>query len=1296
MKYNQPLQDVPVSLWRRITAFINIVLLTFYACLPGTAAAYEFISDAFIETEINSNPQFQISSNNDYLVEKAYYVTDTTSISTQTIASFHQKLLDHRKSSLPVPLMIPIINGDITIIIPHYPLEKLIGDSFVQSRFIRSQIFNQLNRNLLNDTIGTEAQQINTLYNQAFEFSALSNKRFGEQLTRSDINTFGKNLIWPELRNVNGQTILVPVVHLTDITIDAQLVDGHVVEFGGAETQFNNITINAGTLNLRRNTLLNVASNLNLNEGAKLKSSHDLNVLVGGTLQNISGQISAEGNAYIIAGQYLQKTMVHRYATKTTQGSRLGQIASVDANGNIYIKTSGDLVVKGGTISGSNIILKADGNIVLQSQETTYVRNEEVFGWNESESIIQQLGSQLTAEENIRLIASGAIEINASTLHADKGAIEILAGQGVYILNAENQFQSQRNGKFGSTTIQEQEFQTIAMRSAIEAGKGIVIATELGDVTLKGTQLTSASGTEIIARNGSVNFLLTKEQSNYFYNKVVKGFWKIKTTTQQDDVETAVYNEIVGGIKVQATHGMTLELGQYEDGDIANGINTETSRISAQIKALTEQINALTKIGASVSSLEAQRDLLSQDLLNEQLAQLAQTDSLAWMQTLHNDPEYTDNFNLVYQELVELHKFDKTSNLSPAAMAIIAIAVAVAMGPAGAGLLGTSATAIQGAGFISAAAMQAGALAIATQAATGLASGQGLENTAKSLFHSDNIRATATAMVTAGALDYFKDSATFFDNIPTDQDFSSLTDLEKLQTLAYQTEIAVRNAVVRTGISTVISGGDLGDFNDMFVQNLAQSVVDKIGEAVAGEIGDFTDLDPALRYIAHAGLGCLTGSLSSEISGSDTELGCYSGAGGAVIGEVTADLYLETLEDDNNAILTELAANGDAYTQQELRGLATELKQKGVDIAKLSAAFAALVLGGNVDIAATAGQNAAENNSLSTLILHLMYEWNQPGYHKAQLALIGRGEHPSQALIDEVIAAGVDLVVDNTDPQTLKDIASQIDTVESYSQEYVGQYVDDIITFVYLSDTGQAITAEWNSIPGETRDALIGAGKVLSILIPIAKVKYIGDVNNAIKIDHQKSVDTYYDNEGNIVDPNTGTIKLPDNVTVIKGFDSVTDSALNPELLRSDMDGYVKDTKVRDGYSLSAASITVDGKTIYLTAVSGALTVDVPFRGLSEINLNGVTYILIHKDSESVMGVYNPENGQNNINHAEKKLMSYMQDNYSGQSANVTITSQNTFADKPGMCTSCTFSNVGFGTNNPSFTINMFHGVTND
>jgi len=727
MKKNTFKTVLPTPLWRKITASINIFLLVFYSCLPGTVAAYELISDGFIQADIYSNEQYQTSYSKEYAYEKSYYIEDTVSPSAQNIASFHAKLLNFRKTSLPAPVMVPIINDGITIILPIYNLDKQIGDPFVQTRLIRSQIFNLVERNLLSDAYSNEIAQINDLYTEAFNFSAVSSKRFGEKLTQNDVDTFDKNFIWPELRTIDGQELLVPIVHLTTSTIDDLLVDGHTIEFGGATVALNSLTINSGTVHAKKSTFLDIATDLTINEGGTLAADDDLNVLVGGTLQNISGQITAEGNINILAGQFIQKTIVHRFATPTTQGTRLGAVASMSGN-NISIRSSNDITIEGGTVNGNNVTFLANGNISISSQNTTTIRNVERPGWSENTSTLTQLQSQITAEDSVRLIANGAIEINGSTIHANSGTIEVLAGQGIYILNTENQFQSARTNEYDNVTEQTNEFQSVAIRSALKAGQNIVIATEMGDITLKATQLTSTSGTSINAKNGAVNFLLTKEQDRYFYNRVHEGFLKIKTTTIQDDVDTAVYNEIIGGVAVEATQGITIELGQYPDGGISEGVDTETARISADLKALNESLAYAQEHGLPTDVIEADIATRSNDLMNEQLAQLAgQDDSLAWMSDVYNDSDFQNNVTIAYQELVELHKFDRTSTLSPAAMAIIAIAVAVAMGPAGAGWVGTGSNAIGPVlgEFIGQAAVQAGALAIATQAATGLASGQG-------------------------------------------------------------------------------------------------------------------------------------------------------------------------------------------------------------------------------------------------------------------------------------------------------------------------------------------------------------------------------------------------------------------------------------------------------------------------------------------------------------------------------------------------------------------------------------------
>jgi hypothetical protein len=125
-----------------------------------------------------------------------------------------------------------------------------------------------------------------------------------------------------------------------------------------------------------------------------------------------------------------------------------------------------------------------------------------------------------------------------------------------------------------------------------------------------------------------------------------------------------------------------------------------------------------------------------------------------------------------------------------------------------------------------------------------------------------------------------------------------------------------------------------------------------IGEVGANQIGDAAklgDINSAAQYIAHAALGCGVGALGGG--------NCASGATGAVIGEVAGELYKFMTPGERS--------------QAELEGTFAEWKQKGVDIAKLSAALGAFVAGLDVNSAAATGANSAENNAFAHIGLSI-------------------------------------------------------------------------------------------------------------------------------------------------------------------------------------------------------------------------------------------------------------------------------------------------------------------------------------
>ncbi|QPB85691.1 hypothetical protein CWC22_022040 [Pseudoalteromonas rubra] len=1014
MKNNNFNPEKPISLWQKCVGYLNIALLVGQLGLPTLAQAFTLFDAQQAAAELNADPAFTKVSNSDSQFVKSDYVVESSQArSAQTIETFHAKLVEHNKSGLNPPKYIPIANDSITVIFPHYELTKRVGDRFVQSRMVRTQIYNQLNRTLINGSYTNETQQINDLYNNAFEFAGSTATKFGDKVTENNLKSFNKNFIWPELQTINGEKVLVPVVHLTQSTVDNQRVDGHVTEFGGSRAEFRSITINSGTLKTQRDTFVKTAKDLTVMPKAEIRADGDLNLFVGGTLQNLSGRLSAAQNVDIVAGQYVQKTVLHRYNTAYGQGTRLGQIASVDGQ-NIRIQSYGDIVVEGGEINGNTIGLRADGNIILKSQQTTYSSNKEYKGFKESASEVEHLTTKLSAKDSIYLMAAGAIELKAAELHADEGVIEILAGQGIFISNEFNQFQKQSSAKWGKTTEEEQEFQTIAIRSALEAGKGVMIASDFGDVTLQATQITSGTGTTIDARNGKVNLLLAKEQDHYFYNRVKKGTWKIKTETIQDTVDTAVYNEIIGGVKVHATHGMTLELGQYEG-----------------------------------------------ETLQQTLNKFSGNESLSWMSDLHNDPEFAGNINLVYQKLVEIHKHDKTSSLSPAAMAIVAIAVSVAMGPAGAQLIGTSGS-IGAVGFVNGAAMQAGALALATQAATSIANGEGIDGAIKNITSSEGLRSLAVSMATAGVLnsEVFK-SSSFFANADLGSRFFSS---EWAIDIANQATQAVVTSTVRAGITAAINGTSFGD---SFKTSLMQYGVDQLGEYMASEIKGLAsehNWSDAVRYIAHAGAGCIYGAALAEASGSTANgVSCASGAGGAVVGEIIGDAQKKKIEEREQQLskllegeVNLMLANSDFvgleaevakrnYLLDRTPAITEELhrlKAAGVDLAKLGAGLAAFAAGGDVNIASSSGANAAEHNALFLIFIPVVLKLIDTALLVNDFVEVAQvyddfgPEAGDKALADTLTAMGIGLAISQLIPGS-KVFEKALDKLKAVGQDKI-------------------------------------------------------------------------------------------------------------------------------------------------------------------------------------------------------------------------------------------------------------------
>ena len=301
---------------------------------------------------------------------------------------------------------------------------------------------------------------------------------------------------------------------------------------------------------------------------------------------------------------------------------------------------------------------------------------------------------------------------------------------------------------------------------------------------------------------------------------------------------------------------------------------------------------------------------------------------LEYLNALANNP------NVKWDQVALAHEkwsYDQ-GGLTGAGAALLTIVVTyftAGMGTAAVG--GTAATATSAATVMGsttlATAVNAGFSALASQAAVAMVNNKGdIGKTLEQLGKEESIKGLLTTMVTAGALD--KLNASYFKGVDAKSSF--FDQLQKNVTNNLATDM-VNSALAGKPFDEKTFANSLQ--NALITTGMAQGAFG-IGEGLKNE-----DLNAFTHKLAHAVLGCAGGAATAGNAS-----GCAPGAVGAVVGELAAEYYNPTSDKSKTA--------------------------QTVGFAKVIAAVAGLIAGGGgdnaaaVNIAATAGANAAENNKM--------------------------------------------------------------------------------------------------------------------------------------------------------------------------------------------------------------------------------------------------------------------------------------------------------------------------------------------
>ena len=602
------------------------------------------------------------------------------------------------------------------------------------------------------------------------------------------------------------------------------------------------------------------------------------------------------------------------------------------------------------TLTGSNVVsdrgteLAAQRDLTLEAAtatraETRYAATNKKTGLAGRQRTIEATNQEITLHAStiaggagVSLTALGVVDIAASQLSSTGGDIRIEGGA-VSIRSGLNQHNAEYRETRKKTGV---NFKDIAGTFTPGEGMGFksALAQDNADTRLVAATLDAQ---HITIRSTLSDIALTAIEAN------ARGQTGAETGQQPGTLTLDAAHDLALASLATVTYRST----DHKKKDLAwqsvkgSGAQDETTRY--------------TRLNAAEIGLAAGHRITADMSVKDSVGILARTPGMAWLRQL-DAPALAGKID--WQSIEETHKkWDyKQQGLTPAAAVVVAVAVTYFTAGAGSAALGTTATTAAGstttlAGTtlatttaatattaaatsytVAGAALNAAVTTLASQASVALLNNQGdLGKTLDDMGKSENVKALATAMVTAGALQSLSQNL--------DIGGTKLSDINAQSGFGQQLQKNLINNTASAVLDHAINGGDL---QQMLEQSLKSAFIDTGAAQSANLIGDLyveKDLNAFTHKLAHAIAGCAAGAARAG--------DCSSGALGAVVGEISAELY-----------------GGDRTNDSiDQPGFKTDT----VNFARMMAGIAVAITGGDaeaINLAAAAGGNAAENNFL--------------------------------------------------------------------------------------------------------------------------------------------------------------------------------------------------------------------------------------------------------------------------------------------------------------------------------------------
>jgi filamentous hemagglutinin len=456
---------------------------------------------------------------------------------------------------------------------------RLVGDQFFQTQLIEKQL-QTITKNsfLLSENETDSNAEIKNLFDNAADEYARLGLDVNGTLTQNQIDSLEKDIIWFETETINGELYVVPKIFLTKATRN-RLKNGDGLNTKSTMMAMGDLQLNSGSLNnsgsiTGNKVVITANDNITNNNFSEIVATNNLDLTSNnGSIINFS-KLKGDGIVSLTAKDKIINTAlaktndadllnsgnpayVSNGMTARTSGnisSTLIETALIEA-GMLNINAGNDFNNYGADIATGNIDITAGDDINI---ETVKIRNGREYrdkGYTSITDTTKNIGSNISAVENIYLIASGYgydgelatsqenYQIAQEKYNAD------LVKYSEDLTNYQEGSQSFSSGRLGKFKSPPKKPVKPIFSNFAENNIG-------SNVNINGSNINAGKDLNIgAADNVSITNAVDSDYS--FMQTTKKGSLKTSITKKTDYVETAVSSNL-GGENVNVTTGNNI------------------------------------------------------------------------------------------------------------------------------------------------------------------------------------------------------------------------------------------------------------------------------------------------------------------------------------------------------------------------------------------------------------------------------------------------------------------------------------------------------------------------------------------------------------------------------------------------------------------------------------------------------------------------------------------------------------------------------------------------------------------